>query len=310
MTTAPRPKIKNVIGPRRWETVKTAWLDSPQAFQSPGAKPEPGLDDLVPLHQVPLPPSRQRFPDVPGLRTNLLSEAVFLFHKCAHTHLAAQRLGIIGMHSWCMFNAYHAAYLGARGIMALLGVGLTIIPNGGQLLLDVFPQPESAKGKRKLAIGSFKFEEFLLVRFGKHFEQRELWEAFQRVLRVSEVSCWNERAYKELLGVPHESIAGPRNAFLYKAPFWPGSDLLADGSKDALIALLGTSLDTEMEGFLLRMSCNVYRLFEQLLDDLAEQSGPLRAQLDESRIILNPNVPDLLPYNTFLASMGQPGTSQ
>src|SRR5439155_6373055 len=102
--------------------------------------PEPGLENLAPLQAVPLPDNHGTFPDVEGLRSNALWEAVFLFHKCAHTSLATQRVGGQGMHSWSLFNAYHSAFLGAKGIMALLGIAVPKI-NGIQLAIDLFPEP-------------------------------------------------------------------------------------------------------------------------------------------------------------------------
>src|SRR6266508_487938 len=136
----------------------------------------------------------------------MLWEAVFLFHKCAHSHLAAQRLGHMGMHSWSMFNAYHSAYIGARGIMALLGVGSPLLNSGVQLLIDVYPQPEASKDIKRFRLGLWQFQEILIVRLPL-LEQRGLWEGFQRVLQVSDVPCWDAKIRRELLEVAHESIA-------------------------------------------------------------------------------------------------------
>jgi hypothetical protein len=231
----------------------------------------------------------------------MLWEAVFLFHKCAHVHLAAQRLASRGMHSWSMFNAYHAAYLGARGVMALLGIGLPYLPQAGQLLLDVYPLPESKKNLKAWETGKWQFSETLVVRLGGHgIDQTALWDAFYRTLRVSEPVC-ESAVTKDLLNVSHDSISKPRNAFLYRAAFWPGSDLLADSDAANLVSLVGPHLDDESDGFLLRLSCDVYRLFEQLMLDLAEHSGPIRDQLDKSRVVCEPGSPDLLAYNAFLA---------
>lgn len=295
-----KPRLKNVIEARSWDSIRDSWLKHIPAFLYPGARPDPGLENLTSLQQVRLPESRQRFPDVPGLRTNLLSEAVFLFHKCAHTHLASQRLGTQGMHSWCMFNAYHSAYLGARGVMALLGIGLPKLAQGGQLLIDVYPPPESPKGKKQLIAGSWTFDEFLLVRLKGDLDQLELWNAFQRVITISRVSCWKGRAYEELLSMPSE-ITKPRNAFLYKAAFWPGEDLLVDGNEQDFANLVGSDLSTEQKGFLLRLSYDVYWLFDQLIRDLADASGIIREQISGSRIMSDPNVTELAFYNTFVA---------
>lgn len=304
-----KPNLKNMIGGRSWDRIRDSWLSHIPEFAHPGARPDPGLENLASLQQITLPESRGQFSDAPGLRTNLLSEAVFLFHKCAHTHLAAQRLGTQGMHSWSMFNAYHSAYLGARGIMALLGIGLPYLAQGGQLLIDVHPEPSSKKDKRRLIVGSWVFDQFLLIRLGGGLDQSGLWSAFQRTLNVSTVSCWKGRAYDELLDLPDE-ITRPRNAFLYKAAFWPGEDLLADGSEEDFANLAGTDLSTGERGFLLRLSYDVYWLFDQLINDLADASGPIRAQINGSRILNNPNVPELACYNTFIAGFGASSAAQ
>lgn len=297
-----KPSIKNAIGARRWETVKSGWLEHIPVFPSYGAKPDPGLDHLPTLQEISLPADRAHIGDVPGVRSNLLFEAVFLFHKCAHSHLAAQRLGAMGMHSWSMLNAYHSAYLGARGILALLGVGL-FNHRDVQFLIDVYPRPRSRREQKQLAVGAWRFNQFLLVRFGQRLDQQDLWEAFKRVIEVSDVPCWNQRACDELRRVPREAISKPRNAFLYMPAFWPGGDLLSDGSADVFKALGAARLDPTQEGFLLRLSCNVYQLFEQSIRDLASDSGPIRDQLDESRIAKDPGAADLFCYNNYLTAI-------
>jgi hypothetical protein len=296
-----RPKFQNIEA-RRWDDIRDAWLEHVPSFPGPGAKPDPGLERLRPLQEVPLPENKARFPDIPGVRGNLLWEAVFLFHKCAHSHLAAQRLGHLGMHSWSMFNAYHSAYIGARGIMALLGVGLPFLPNGGQLLIDAYPQPESSKNIRKLKLGLWRFEEILIVRLPL-LDQRALWQGLQRVVQISDVPCWDSETRRELLDIAYESITTPRNAYLYRAAFWPGDDLLIDGTDVDFSRLLGTELNPEHEGFLLRLSFDLYRLFEQLIHDLAAESGVIRAQVQESRIIKDPMAEELACYNAFLAQV-------
>lgn len=298
MSSQLRPKLQNIRA-RHWHDLRDAWIENIPVFPSPGAKPDPGVERLAPLNELLLPNNNGKFPDVPGLRPNLLWEAVFLFHKCAHSHLAAQRLGHVGMLSWSMFNAYHSAFIGARGVMALLGIGFPFLPNGGQLLIDVFPQPESKKDIQRLRLRQWRFQEILIVRLSG-LKQRELWEGFQRVLEISDVPCWDDRVRQELLDVTCASITRPRNAFLYKAAFWPGKDLLVDGSDDEFTRFVGTGLNDNDEGFLLRLSFDVYRLFEQLITNLAEESGPIRVQLNESRIISDPAVADLVSYNAFL----------
>ena len=285
---------------RNWEEVRDAWLENVPNFPSVGAKPNPDLEHLQPLLDIELPIDHDRFPDIAGLRTIALWEAVFLFHKCSHTNLAAQRLGRQGMHSWCLFNGYHSAYLGARGIMALLGVALPDL-KGRQVAIDLCPEPVKKK-KTNRPLGSPQFQEFIIVPL-PHLDQRDLWQAFQRVIRVSRAACWDIGLRTELLGVSHERISPPRNHFLYKAHYWPLGDLASDVQPSDMTNFFGTELDAEDPGFLLRLSFAVYRLFEQLMNDLAVHSAVIEEQLKASRFLATSELPELGCYRNFLSTM-------
>ena len=182
---------------RDWEHIRESWIDKSPTFSGIGSRPDPGLENLLQLCTLQLPEDHGRFQDVEGIRANALWEAVFLFQKCAHTNLAAQRVGQSGMHSWSLFNAYHSAYLGARGIMALLGVALPRI-NGTQVAIDLFPEQttsrrpgmirKSQKDKLVRRMALPKFEEFIIVRM-RQLDQRFLWQGFRRVLAVTRSKC-------------------------------------------------------------------------------------------------------------------------
>jgi hypothetical protein len=297
-----RAKLQN-FRKRDWPEIRDSWLANVPAFPAVGARPDPGLERLNPLLQITLPENYARFADVSGLRPNTLWESVFLFHKCAHTNLAAQRLAYEGMHSWCLFNAYHSAYLGARGIASLFGVAL---PNlkGNQVGIDLFPEPEKKKSTR--ALGAPQFQEFLIVRLPL-LDQRHLWETFQRVLRMTHQECLDARLRDELLDLSYEAITPPRNHFLYKAHFWPLGDLTGDAAVGDLNVLFGTELDSAEQGFLLRLSFSVYRVFEQLMRDLADYSAVIKEQLDGSRFVMNESTPQFACYQSFLEQVATQG---
>src|SRR4051812_20536536 len=99
---APPPNFKKLIDARDWEVIRDAWLADVPTFPFAGAPPDPGLENLPTLEAVDLPEARVVIADVAGLRRQILWEAIFLFHKCAHSHLASQRLAHGGMHSWAM----------------------------------------------------------------------------------------------------------------------------------------------------------------------------------------------------------------
>lgn len=281
---------------RDWVPIRDAWLAHVPEFPTVGARPDPGLERLQPLLDVPLLTPHDRLADVPGLRTNLLWEAVFLFHKCAHSHLAAQRLGYSGMQSWCLFNAYHSAYLGAKSMMALLGVAF---PNlaGAQVLVDVYPE---AIG-RAARFARSSFDEFVIVKMPP-LDQRNVWEALQRMIRMTDGAPWDGPLREEVLNLSFEEITPPRNHFLYRAQFWPGRDLLTDAPGQDLVNHIGTTLDTGEFGFLLRLSFVVYRLVEQLFMDLATRSGVIAIELQASRIVAGQGVQELACYDAFVNS--------
>ena len=292
------------IRKRDWAEVRDAWIDHVPTFSSVGATPDPGLERLATLSTTTIPELRDppiRLTDIEGIRRNALWEAVFLFHKCSHTNLAAQRLGEKGMHSWCMFNAYHSAFLGARGIMALLGVALAKL-DGKQVALDLFPEPE--RHAKKTPAPSRRFQDFLLIRLPDTLDQRYWWFGFQRMLRISEVKCWDVRLDKELVNVSWANITPPRNHFLYQAHYWPLQDLVTDGAVEEMRTLIGDELDTNDQGFLLRLSFLVYRLFEQLMIDLGELSPVIREQLNGSRTQVNLAQPEFDGYKLFLSQVG------
>jgi hypothetical protein len=294
-----RPKWQN-FERRAWEEIKNSWLGNIPVFPAIGAKPDHGLDHFQPLLEISIPSDKSRLPDIPGIRSLALWEAVYLFHKCSHTNLAAQRLADRGMHSWCLFNAYHSAYLGARGTMALLGIAL---PNlaGRQVAIDLFV-PSNNRQRRQLA--SPQFQEFLILSLPL-IDQRHLWEGYKRMINISTVSCWDNSIKDELYGVDYEDFSRPRNGFLYRADTWPLDDLMSDADGSGMADLLGVELDAQNNGFLLRLSFMVYRLFEQLMIDLGSVSSIIRDQIEHSRCFNLTEIQELSTYRTFISQTSE-----
>lgn len=288
---------------REWGQIRDAWLADIPQFSTLGAKPDPGLENLDSLRAI-RPPEKDgqpvRVENVPGIRRNAMWEAVFLFHKCSHTTLAAQRLAHQGMHSWCMFNAYHAAYLGAKGILELLGVAFPSL-SGKQMMIDLFPEP--IKPQKKSLISS-KFGDFLIIRLSKQLDQGLLWEAFQRVLRISSGLSCDQIVIKELVGISYSEFTPTRNHFLYQAQFWLLNDLMVDAALAGMNELVGTELNPDEGGFLLRLCFSVHLLFEQLMSDLGEYSTIIKEQVEGLRRPSEPELADFDCYNTFLSQVG------
>ena len=138
-------------------------------------------------------------------------------------------------------------------------------------------------------------------------DQRYLWEAFQRILRMTAATCWDAKLRDDLLDLDYKDFSRPRNKYLYNAAFWPpGGDLLRDLLLADFNNLFGTTLVIADEGFLLRLCFSVYRLFEQLMTDLASQSAIIKAEIDASRIIENADLPAIECYTNFLSQVGAP----
>ena len=301
-----RPVLKNVIGKRSWAQIKSAWIDSGGPLFGGDATARTGLEDLAELQHIATAKTRDIFgdSDVPALRGILFSEGVFLFHKCAHSHLAAQRLGVRGMHSWSMFSAYHSAYLGAKGLMALLGIGMPVL-NAGQFLVDLFPAPKGKSDVRMWRRGEWVFSTFNLVGFGAQLNHEEVWSAFSRSLRVtSSLPGSAVGVYAELESLAR--VSKPRNELLYTPNGWPAEDLLNDALVEEFVDLFARGLgSSEERGFLLRLSYAVYHVFEALMADLGEVSGRVRRELEMSRVRVDPRCDDLVGYNCFIDTGGK-----
>ena len=111
------------------------------------------------------------------------------------------------MHSWGMFNAYHSAFLGVRGIMALLGIGFPRFAESGQFFIDVHPAPATNKQKKQLIAGQYLFRDFSMIKLSNQVDHEDTWTAFIRTLNVSKVPCWEERESKELRDLAVKSIS-------------------------------------------------------------------------------------------------------
>lgn len=271
----------------------------------------PGIERLESLRHETLPGKSDQpltIGDFDGVRINALWEAIVLFQKCSHTSLAAQRLGQQGMHSWAMFNAYHSAYLGARGIAEMLGVAVVDLPGRPTILIDLFPETKKPKSGKPMLVSTFS--QLTIIPLEQDLDQQGLWETFQRIIRVSTVPCWSLVLHKDLKNVVHTRITPPRNAFLYKALHWPLGDLTKDITPPSMEALVGTELLVDRPGFLLRLCFSVYRLFEQLVLDLAAESAVVKQQLDESRIIASGDLPVISNYRDFVSQISTAGAEQ
>jgi hypothetical protein len=257
-------------------------------------RPDPGLEALSSLSSLEISKIATIYQDVDGLRLNALWEGIYLFKKCSRTKAAAQAMAVQGLHSWSLFNAYHSAYLGARGIMNMLGF-VTPKVRGMQVGIDLFPvaAAKGSQGKKPARLLSNQFAMFSLAKL----EQRYTWEAFQRIINMSNVSCWTQTLAQEISDLDYEKITPPRNHFLYKANYWPLDDVISNLAPTQLDVLIGTELDAESSGFLLRLCFTVHMLYQQLMLDLASKSNSIAQQV--SLCSNNLGCDSMTPYPHF-----------
>lgn len=286
------------IDARNWRFIRDSWVEYPLTISAPNEVPSPGLEDLADLRAIVPRQQVSIYDDVPGLRSNALAEAVFLYKKCCRSRRAAQELAVSGGQSWALFNAYHSAYIGARGIMALLGFATPKL-NGSQAGIDLFPITDNggSQGKRPKTISKDKFRVFSLAKL----EQRFVWEALIHVLNISTVECWNEDLVSEVTQLNFEKITPPRNLFLYKANYWPLDDLVADLIPSTLNSLVGSTLEESSDGFLLRLCFTIFQLFSELIADLASTSNTVRWHM-QATVPLR-DCDSWLPYPEFVGQL-------
>lgn len=292
------------IGNRNWLEIKSNWLNWMPVFDGI-TKPDPGLDKLPSLQNViGLNKQISTIPDVNGLRANVFSEAMYLYHKSTHSQLAVARLSDSGMQSWAMFNAYHSALLGAKAIMSMLGLTFPKI-NGVDALVDIFPISEKIKNgksqRRESLTTSDKFSSFNCMLMPNQLQQNQVWEALQRVLRMTNNAFTdNEDILSQLQDLPWEKITTPRNAFLYKPSHWT---ILSDIDKDIISPdwekLASPNLDISSDGFLFKLSFAVHILLSWLINDLAAVSNLIGEQKSLSRWPQNANTEQWVAWAQF-----------
>ncbi len=296
MAKAPALNVDDLRS-RDWDLIKGAWLADIPPYRIDTSLPDPSTEDLFEQLKTPFPPLKGRYPDFPGVRAASLWEATALFHKCCHVKTAAERLSASGMQTWSCFNAYHSAYLGAKGIMALLGITMPKIEQK-QALLDVFPEPSGSRSGKVLRV--YSFTDMLLIPVANQFDHQQVWECFQKVLRNSRVRIWDRDLKLEVSNLTPKEIPRGRNDLLYRVASWIVADMVDDVQFSDASYLISDELGPEQAGFFLNLCFSIYQLFEILFFDLGTLSEPVRLEVMRVRHMRTPSVQELIPYNRFV----------
>jgi len=269
-------RMLSVVGMRHWDEVKRSWMGHMAGLATSVAPPDPGLERLSPLQESVL-IDRRPTPDIDGVRSNTLAEAIYLYHKAAHAQLAVARLSTAGMTAWAMFNAYHSAFLNAKAVMALLGVVFPKV-QGKDWIIDVFPVPDKRRNNRKFKMKA-DYSNFVAVSIPK-LDQRYVWQALKRCC-ANTMGAWpNTPAVALIKDIDWERVTPPRNKFLYNPPYWPAIDDLSHDVVDLeWDDLIQAGLDPESTGFLLSLSLDMFEIARWLFEDFGSDSNLFAAQI-------------------------------
>lgn len=273
-------RMLSVVGMRHWDEVKRSWMAHMAGLPTSVAAPDPGLEKLGPLQSAEL-KEKVPIPDIDGVRSNTLAEAIYLYHKAAHAQLAVARLSTAGMTGWAMFNAYHSAFLNAKAAMALLGVVFPKV-RGKDYLIDVFPLPEKRRNNRQFKMKA-DYSEIVAVGIPK-LDQRYVWQALKRCCSNT-MGAWPDVPALGLIKeIDWEKVTPPRNKFLYNSPFWPAvDDLTQDVIELEWDELIQAGLDPDATGFLLSLSLDMFEVSRWLFEDFARDSNLFASQIQGLR---------------------------
>lgn len=293
------------VSPRNWAGIAPVWVGVATAIPELSSKPEPGLDKLpglLAIGHVEL----CRFADVEGIRKQVLWEALYLYLKCDHSKCASERLAEAGMPSWSMFNAYHSAYLGARSILWLLGLPLPDLA-GHQVFVDLFPDADTNRAKRRHDKGGGVYSEFLVKSIGK-LDQRGIWDCLQRVLKISTVEVWNSELVETICGLNSYDITPPRNHFLYKPGYWIFDDLESDIQDEYNWLVVSESVNTTDKSFLLWLCYAVHHVLTSLIMDMASRSALINRFFSATRCQSSDHSHEGATYRKFCAATIKTGS--
>jgi hypothetical protein len=262
---------------RDWSALREAWLPHVPSLPNPGIFAELSSEEL--LDAQGFAPSLEdvtRVEQLDGIRSSVLSESMVLYQKSKHSWFAAKRLHDEGLETWSLFNKYHSAYLGAKGIMYLLGVTVPQL-NNKRWILDIFAPPEDDRSGKRIKPASLT--DFMAIPI-PGLDQHQMWAWFQRVLATTTSVPWDVQLGRDIHLIQFSrDMTRQRNGLLYKPAYWIADDLLAPlPIPQAPPEKYG--IDVLSSEFLAALSDHVQSIFDALLGDIAKVSLPIKRQMD------------------------------
>ncbi len=275
MSEAHERKIKRILS-RDWPSLRTLWLDHVPHLPQPGFPPQLALSELTELgsllSKLPKDQVAEVVESIPGLRSALLHDGLYLLHKSIHVLGSALIHASSGMCTWSLSSAYHAAFFGMKAVLSFLGVTIVEYENR-HFLVDVWGQPQKP---RKGVRGPIT----ILANTARN-EQRHMWAYFQRA--VGETNNLNSVCSAALLtalsAFEYNDFARQRNNLHYRTNYWTFADL----HKCAIQSSFGdgrvATIDSTDQGFSLILAYGLVRMGRSMLAELAQSSVALNGEL-------------------------------
>ncbi len=160
-------------------------------------------------------------------RAPFASELVFSQVKANHALLCAMERVLSGRASWGVADAYHAAMLLMRSILAAFGVFVCRV-HDRNVIVDAFPWlgriNEQKNFKRQHR--NWRNCAAVISCTSRNFEQSDLFGLFRRVINVATVptNVWPEVVVQNILSTEKTQFSHSRNQLIYGSRFWYNLD--------------------------------------------------------------------------------------
>lgn len=272
--------LKKTVGWRTWSDVASDWLGWLPSQVDPVAPPEDTLNDSeivrLALSEISDSDSTSHVLEVNGVRELVFLEGLFLFHKAANVASAAEAHANLGMLTWSLSSAYHAAFFGAKAISRFLGVA-TFSVNSTGWIVDVFPaSPDAGPKQRDVEVLAERalFRRTTPVRM----EQRHEWQVLQRLMRATKFTDGALQALQSgVANLDFKDMGRQRNRIHYGNNTWNFDDLYKPAT-EAGYGLRSEPLELKLErdsgDFSMLLSSAVLEFAHRLLTSI--QSNKLR----------------------------------
>jgi hypothetical protein len=283
---------------RRWEHIRSRWLNDIPVFAKAGETPAVSLSDVVGFQAVAaalslrakdqaeqirtmgVPPTSVQVQlisesqDVSGVREIIFRESLFLMHKARHVLGAAEFQARDGLRTWSLANSYQASFYAAKAILGFLGVSFPEY-NSRTIIVDLFPYP--VRDSREYTDAAFHF-------LGTRLDHRPVWDMFQRIIAVSSVDCWPKEIINRLKSVESKNFAKQRNDIHYRNNGWLLNDLHDFDFAEGFGSLRSwpndnDDLDFDRDDVSIVVAFTLLKLGLMLIQDLGSVTGKLQGEI-------------------------------